>query len=59
MKDKDFNFPAPLDSTNISIILDDEFFVAFDNAEHPKHAWAQEVYWKTVKRMCKTGEPSR
>jgi len=57
MKEKDFNFPAPLDSTNISIILDDGFFEAFEDEEHEMHSWASEIYWKTVKRMCKTGEP--
>ena len=31
LKAKDFNFPAPLDGTNISIILDDAFFYVLDH----------------------------
>jgi len=57
LKEKDFNFPAPLDSTNISVILDDEFFEAFEDEDHAFHDLATTIYWKTVKRMCKTGEP--
>lgn len=64
LKELDFNFPADLDMTNISVILDDEFFEAYhdENAghprlQHPKHEWAVEVYDTTVRRMLKTGEP--
>lgn len=53
LKEQDFNFPAPMDMTNISVILDREFFEAFEKGD----TWAKDVYWKTVKRMCKTGEP--
>jgi ribonucleoside-diphosphate reductase alpha chain len=53
IKEKDFNFPAPMDMTNISVSLDKEFFDAFDRGD----PHAQEVYWSTVKRMCKTAEP--
>jgi len=57
LKARDFNFPATLDMTNISVQLDDEFFKAFNNEKHSKHAWAQSVYWATVRQMLKTGEP--
>jgi ribonucleoside-diphosphate reductase alpha chain len=57
LKEKDFNFPAALDMTNISVILNDEFFAAYDDREHPKHLPAQEVYWLTTERMLKTAEP--
>lgn len=57
MKEKDFNASAPLDMTNISVILDDEFFYAFDNEWDAKHDWAQRVYWTAVEGMLKTGEP--
>jgi len=57
MKEKDFNAYAPMDMTNISIILDDNFFEAFENYEHPQNAWAQKVYWTAVENMLKTGEP--
>lgn len=57
IKEKDFNHPAPLDGTNISILLDDEFFEAYHNQKHPNHTQAYSVYWAVVKRMLKTGEP--
>jgi ribonucleoside-diphosphate reductase alpha chain len=57
LKAKDFNFPAPMDGTNISVILDTEFFRAFDDTDHPKHAWADKVYWTVVRQMLETGEP--
>ena len=57
MKEKDFNFPATMDGTNISVILDDEFFKAFHDEFHSDHALAQSVYWATVKQMLKTAEP--
>lgn len=57
MKEKDFNFPACLDGTNISVILDKEFFEAFGDAFNPKFDEAQEVYWAVVRSMLETGEP--
>lgn len=57
MKEQDFNHPAPLDGTNISVILDDAFFAAYSNSEHAGHAQAHEVYWTVVNSMLKTGEP--
>jgi|GEM_PF-801758 len=56
-KEKDFNFPARLDMTNISVLLDDEFFEAHDNEDHELHNHAREVYHQTTKRMLKTAEP--
>lgn len=53
----DFDTAAPLDMTNISVILDDEFFEAFYDSTHPKHALAVRVYWLTVRQGCLTGEP--
>lgn len=57
LKAKDFNFPAPLDGTNISVILDKEFFLAYQSEDHPLHQHAKDVYWKTVEQMVKTSEP--
>jgi ribonucleoside-diphosphate reductase alpha chain len=57
LKEKDFNFPAPLDGTNISVQLDDEFFAAYSNDKHPLHSHANSVYWATVKQMLSTAEP--
>jgi ribonucleoside-diphosphate reductase alpha chain len=48
LKAEDFNFPAPLDMTNISISWDTKFA---DLATPP------ELWYKSVERMCKTGEP--
>lgn len=57
LKAKDFNFPATLDMTNVSVCLDDEFFAAYGDEKHTLHTQAQQVYWATVERMLKTGEP--
>lgn len=57
LKEKDFDFPAPMDMTNISVILDKDFFDAFDNKENPHHKLACDVYWKAVENMVKHSEP--
>lgn len=57
LKEKDYNFPAKLDGTNISVILDDDFFKAYEDEKHPQHALARSVYWATVRQMLKTAEP--
>jgi len=57
LKKKDFNFPAPLDMTNISVLLDDVFFKAFYDEKHPQHSHSQAIYWLVVRNMLETGEP--
>lgn len=57
MKEKDPLFPATMDGTNISVILDDQFFKAFADEKHELHERAKEVYWAVVKSMLKTAEP--
>lgn len=57
MKVENFAFPAPLDGTNISVILDREFFDAYHDEHHPRHVLARQVYWEVVHHMCETGEP--
>lgn len=57
LKEKDFNFPATLDGTNISVILDDDFFTAYDDPNHKDYSLAHNVYWATVRQMLKTAEP--
>ena len=57
LKEKDFNFPATMDGTNVSVQLDDEFFLAYHDANHGRHAHAHAVYWTTIRQMLKTGEP--
>lgn len=56
-KAKDFNFAAPLDMTNISVILDDDFFAAYHDRSHVLHEHAQRVYWETTTSMVRDGEP--
>jgi ribonucleoside-diphosphate reductase alpha chain len=57
LKEKDYNFPATLDGTNISVILDDAFFKAYKDEKHAKHTLAHTIYWATVRQMLKTAEP--
>lgn len=57
MKSKDFNFPATLDGTNISVQLDDEFFKAYSDESNPLHTHAHSVYWATIQQMLTTAEP--
>ncbi len=57
LKVKDFSFPATLDFTNISTCLDDRFFEAYGDDEHPQYALAQGVYWESIEQMLKTGDP--
>ena len=56
-KAKNFNTPAPLDMTNISVCLDDDFFEAYGDPMHPSHEHAHLVYWRTIESMTTTGEP--
>lgn len=57
LKEKDFSFPATMDGTNISVILDDGFFDAYGDEKNPHHSHAHNVYWTTVRQMLKTAEP--
>lgn len=57
MKAKDFNFPATMDGTNISVQLDDEFFTAYHDVKHDLHSQATKVYWAVCEAMLKTAEP--
>lgn len=52
LKAKDFNNPAPMDMTNISTILNTEFFTKFHESNSVKS-----FYYKTVKQMISTAEP--
>lgn len=54
---QNFNFPAPMDMTNISVLLDDEFFEAYHDEKHEQHTLAHSVYWTTIRHMLETGEP--
>jgi hypothetical protein len=56
-KSEDYNFPLPMDGTNISVILDDHFFTAYYNPAHEKHKLAHTIYWEVIRQMMQTGEP--
>lgn len=56
-KEADFDAPATMDGTNISVILDDDFFDAYQDPDHPDHKLAHDVYDETVRHMLETGEP--
>ncbi len=58
-KDKDFNAAAPMDMTNISVGLDDDFFSALQCQPFGtgNYKQATEVYWATVRSMLQTAEP--
>lgn len=47
MKARDYNFPAPLDQTNISVGFDDAFF------QNPDMG----LWHQIVQQMCRNGEP--
>lgn len=52
-KSLDFNTPAVMDMTNISVILDREFFDAFEAGD----TLARNVYYETCYQMFKKSEP--
>lgn len=56
-KAKHPEFPVPMELTNISVQLDDEFFAAVIDDTHYGHEWAVDVYECTLERMLKTAEP--
>jgi ribonucleoside-diphosphate reductase alpha chain len=56
-KEKDFNFPLPLELTNISVNYDTEFFVAVEDENHPLHSQAMAVYLQNCKQAFSTAEP--
>lgn len=52
IKQQDFNFPAPLDMTNISINYDTEWLLNFYKTGNPG-----KVFKENIKQALKTGEP--
>jgi ribonucleoside-diphosphate reductase alpha chain len=57
IKATDFSFPAVMEFTNMSILLDDEFFEAYQNENHPKHKQAERIYARAVSGMVARAEP--
>ena len=53
MKAKDFNFPADLDMTNISVNYDDNFFALLEKGD----LQAKEVWDANIHQMLSTAEP--
>lgn len=56
-KEADFNFPLPMELTNISVNYDTEFFIAIEDKDHPLHKHAWEVYLLNCKQAFSTAEP--
>jgi ribonucleoside-diphosphate reductase alpha chain len=57
LKETSFNFPAPMELTNISVIYDTEFFIAYEDKKHPKHKLAREIWQINCKQAFSTAEP--
>jgi len=57
LKEEDFEFPVPLEGTNISVIYDTEFFIALSKTTHPMHKTAKDVWEKNCKQAFSTAEP--
>lgn len=69
LKEKDFNYPAPLDMTNISLNYDNEFLeqvfqlpideikAKYKNKEHLEVKFIPPTFLKNCEQALKTGEP--
>lgn len=57
IKTTDFNFPAPMELTNISVVYDTEFFIAIENKKHPLHKLAKDVWQLNCLQAFSTAEP--
>jgi ribonucleoside-diphosphate reductase alpha chain len=53
MKQKSFEYPAPLDMTNISVLVDDEYFQDLNNPT----SYAFKLHEIICRAMIQTGEP--
>jgi ribonucleoside-diphosphate reductase alpha chain len=57
LKKTNFNFPLPMELTNISVIYDTEFFIAIDDPQHPKNELANKVWKQNCLQAFSTAEP--
>jgi ribonucleoside-diphosphate reductase alpha chain len=57
IKEKDFNFPVPMELTNISVDYNTEFFIAVEDENHPKHEHAKKVWLDNCRQAFSTAEP--
>lgn len=56
-KEADFNFPLPMELTNISVNYNTEFFIAIEDEQHPKHEHAKKVWYENCRQAFSTAEP--
>jgi ribonucleoside-diphosphate reductase alpha chain len=56
-KETDFNFPLPMELTNISVNYNTEFFIAIEDENHPKHEHAKKVWYENCRQAFSTAEP--
>lgn len=57
LKEKDFNFPLPMELTNISVNYNTEFFIAMEDENHPKHEYAKKVWMDNCRQAFSSAEP--
>lgn len=57
LKETDFNFPAPMELTNISVDYDTEFFIAMEDKKHLLHKHAKKVWEENCRQAFSTAEP--
>lgn len=57
LKLKDFNFPLPMEGTNVSVIYNTDFFIAVKDPNHPNHKLSKEVWMNNCKQAFSTAEP--
>jgi ribonucleoside-diphosphate reductase alpha chain len=57
LKRKNHKFHLPMESTNISVVYDTEFFIAMENKEHQMHEHAKTVWTNNCKQAFSTAEP--
>jgi ribonucleoside-diphosphate reductase alpha chain len=57
MKEKDMNFPLPMEGTNISVIYGTDFYDAIEDTKHPLHKHAKKVWTTNCRQALSTAEP--
>lgn len=57
LKEKDLNYPVPMELTNISVNYDTDFYEAIENSENPEHEKAKSVFEYNCRQAFKTAEP--
>jgi ribonucleoside-diphosphate reductase alpha chain len=57
LKLKDFNFPLPMEGTNISVIYGTDFFEAIELTKHQLHKQAKKVWEHNCRKAFETAEP--